>query len=107
MKIDGRNINNLRYANNTTLIAESKEELKRLLLKERSKKAGLKLHSKMKVMASDSITSQQIDKETMGTVTEFIFLCSKITADQVTAAMNLKDACWERLKAEGEGEDRG
>ena len=62
-------------------MAESKEELKSLLLKEGSKKAGLKLDSKTKVMAFDSITSWQIDKETVGTVTDFIFLCYKITAD--------------------------
>ena len=81
IKIAGRNINNLRYANDITLMAESKEELKSLLLKEGSKKAGLKLDSKTKVMAFDSITSWQIDKETMETVRDFIFLGSKITAD--------------------------
>ena len=81
IQIARRNINNLRYANDITLMAESKEELKSLLLKEGSKKAGLKLDSKTKVMAFDSITSWQIDKETVGTVTDFIFLCYKITAD--------------------------
>ena len=84
IKIAGRNINNLRYADDTTLIAESKEELKSLLMKvkEESEKAGLKLSiPKMKIMASGSITSWQIDGETMETVTDFIFGGSKITAD--------------------------
>ena len=77
INIAGRNINNLRYTDDTTLMAESKEELKSLLmnLKERSEKAGLKLNTqKMKIMASGSITSWQIDGETMDTVTDFIFL---------------------------------
>ena len=85
IKIARRKINNLRYADNTTLMAESKEELNRLLMKvkEESEKAGLKLNiQKMKVMASSSpITSWQIDGETIETVTDFIFLGSKITAD--------------------------
>ena len=84
IKIAGRNINNLRYADDTTLMAESKEELKSLLMKmkEESEKAGLKLNiQKMKIMASSSITSQQIYVETMEIVTDFIFLGSKITAD--------------------------
>ena len=84
IKIDRRNINNLRYADDTTLMAESDEELKSLLMtvKEESKKAGLKLSiQKMKIMASHSITSWQIHGETMKTVTGFIFLGSKITAD--------------------------
>ena len=84
IKIAGRNINNLRYADDTTLMAESKEELKSLLMKvkEESEKAGLKLNShKMKIMAFISITSWQIDGETMKTVTDFIFLDSKTTAD--------------------------
>ena len=84
IKIAGRNINNLRYADDTTLMAESKEELKSLLMKvkEESKKAGLKLNiQKMKIMASGPITSWHIDGETMETVTEFIFLGSKITVD--------------------------
>ena len=75
--IAGRNINNLRYADDTTLMAESKEELKSLLLnlKEKSEKAGLKVSTqKMKIMASGSISSWQIDGETMETVTDFIFL---------------------------------
>ena len=84
IKIARRNINNLRYANDTTLMAESKEELKSLLIKvkEESGKAGLKLNiHKTKIMASSPITSRQIDGETMETVTDFIFLGSKITAD--------------------------
>ena len=83
IKIAGRNINNLRYANDTTLIAESKE-LKSLLIKvkEESEKAGLKLNiQKMKIMASGPNTSWQIDGETMETVRDFIFLGSKITAE--------------------------
>ena len=84
IKISGRNINNLRYAANTTLISESKEELKNFLMKmkEESEKVGLKLNiQKTKIMASGSITSWQIDRETVGTVADFIFLGSKITAD--------------------------
>ena len=84
IKIIGRNINNLRYTDNTTLMAESKEELKSLLMKvkEESEKAGLKLNiQKRKVMASSPITSWQIDGETMETVTYFIFWDSKIIAD--------------------------
>ena len=84
IKISGRNINNLRYADDTTLIAKSEEELKSLLMrvKEESEKAGLKLNiQEMKIMASSPITSWQIDGETMETVTKFIFLGSKITAD--------------------------
>ena len=82
--VTGRNINNLRYADDTTLMAESEEELKSLLMKvkEESEKVGLKLNiQKMKIMASGSITSRQIDGETMETVTDFIFLGSKITVD--------------------------
>ena len=84
IKIAGKNINNLRYADDTTLMVESKKELKSLLmkLKEESEKAGLKLNiQKMKIMASSPITSWQIDGKTMETVTDFIFLGSKITAD--------------------------
>ena len=84
IKMVGRNINNLRYADDTTLMAENKEELKSLLMKVKveSEKAGLKLNiQKMKIMASGPITSWQIDVETMETVTGFIFLGSKITAD--------------------------
>ena len=83
IKIPGRNINNLRYADDTTLMAESKEELKSLLMKvkEESEKVGLKLSiQKTKIMASGPITSWQIDVETIETVTGFIFLGSKITA---------------------------
>ena len=84
IKIAGRNINNLRYADDTTLIAESEEELKSLLMKvkEESEKAGLKLNiQKTRIMASSPITSWQIDGETMKIVTDFIFLGSKIPAD--------------------------
>ena len=83
-KIAGRNINNLRYANDTTIMAESEEELKSLLMKvqEESEKHGLKLNiQKTKIMASGPITSWQIDGETVETVSDFIFLDSKITAD--------------------------
>ena len=84
MKIAGRNINNLRYADDTTLMAESKEELKRLLMKvkEESENVGLKFNiQKTKIMASCPITSWQINGETVKTVADFIFLASKITAD--------------------------
>ena len=84
IKIVRRNINNLRYANDTTLMAESEEELKSLLMKakEESEKVGLKLNiEKTKIMASGPITSWQIGREKMETVTNFIFLGSKITAD--------------------------
>ena len=84
IKIAGKNINNLRYADDTTLMAESEEELKSLLMKvkEESEKAGLKLNiQKTKIMVSGPITSWQMDGETMETVTSFIFLGSKITAD--------------------------
>ena len=111
IKIARRNINNFRYADNTTLMAESEEELKSLLMKvkEESEKVGLKLNiQKTKIMASGPITSWEIDGETVETVSDFIFLGSKITADgdcsheiiffwapkslqMVTAAMRLKD----------------
>ena len=84
IKIAGRNINNLRYVDDTTLMAESEEELKSLLMKvkEESEKVGLKLNiQKTKIMASSPITSWQIDKEIVETVSDFIFLGSKITAD--------------------------
>ena len=84
IKVAGRNINNLRYGDDTTLMAESEEELKRLLMKvkEESEKVGLKLNiQKTKIMASGPITSWQTDGETMETVRDFIFLGSKITAD--------------------------
>ena len=90
----GRNINNLRYADDTTLMAESKEELKSLLMKvkEENEKVGLKLHiQKTKIMASSPITSWQIDGETMETVTDFILGAPK-SLQMVTIAMKLKDA---------------
>ena len=85
IKISGRNSNNLRNADDTTLMSESKEELKSLLMKvkEKSEKVGLKLDiQKTKIMASGPITSWQIDGETMETMTDFIFLGSQITADE-------------------------
>ena len=82
IKIAGRNINNLRYADETTLMAESEEELKSLLkVKEESEKVGLKLNRKLRIMAFSPITLWQIGRETMETVRNFIFLGSKITAD--------------------------
>ena len=93
IKIARRNINNLRYADDTTLMAESEEELKSLLMKvkEESEKVGLKFNTqKMKIMASGPITSWEIDGETVETVSDFIFLGSK-TLQMVTAAMKLKD----------------
>ena len=84
IKIAGRNINNLKYADDTTLMAESEEESKSLLMKVKveSEKVGLKLNiQKMKIMASGHITSWEIDGEIMETVSDFIFLASKITAD--------------------------
>ena len=84
IKIARRNINNLRYTNDTTLMAESEEELKSLLMKveEESEKVGLKLNiQKMKIMASGPITSWEIDRETVETVADFMFWGSKITAD--------------------------
>ena len=84
IKIAGRNINNLRYADDTTLMAETEEELQSLLMwvKEESEKVGLKLNiQKTKIMASSHITSWQIDGETVETESDFIFLGSKITAD--------------------------
>ena len=84
IKIAGRNINNLRYADDTTHMAESEEELKSLLmkLKEESEKVGLKLNiRKMKIMASGPVISWQIDRQTVETVADFVFLGSKITAD--------------------------
>ena len=98
----GRNINNLRYADDTTPMAESKEELKSLLMKvkEKSEKAGLKLNiQKTKIMASGPITSRQIDEETMETVTDFILLGSKITLDgdcshEIKRCLLLKEKLW-------------
>ena len=95
IKIAGRNINNLRYADDTTLMAESEEELKSLLMrvKEESEKVGLKLNiQKTKIMASSPITLSQTDGETVATVPDFIFWTPK-SLQMVTAAMKLKDAC--------------
>ena len=94
IKIARRNINNLRYADDTTLMAEREEELRSLLmkLKEESEKVGLKLNiQKTKIMASGPITSWQIDGETMVTVTDVIFLGAPKSLQMVTAAMKLKD----------------
>ena len=93
IKIAGRNINNLRYADDTTLMAESEEELKSLLMKvKESEKVGLKLNiQKTKIMASGPITSWEIDGETVKTVSDFIFWAPK-SLQMVTAAMKLKDA---------------
>ena len=94
IKIAGRNINNLRYADDTTLIAESEEELKSLLMKvkEESEKVGLKLNiQKTKIMASGPITSWEVDGETVETVSDFIFWAPQ-SLQMVTAAMKLKDA---------------
>ena len=97
IKSTRRNINNLRYTDDTTLMAESKEELKSLLMngKEESEKVGLKLNiQKTKIMASGPITSRQIDGETMEMVREFIFGGAPKSLQMVTAAMKLKDACY-------------
>ena len=92
--VAGRNINNLRYADDTTLTAESEEELKSLLMKvKESEKVGLKINiQKTKIMASGPFTSWQIDRETVETVADFIFWAPK-SLQMVTAAMKLKDAC--------------
>ena len=95
MKISGRNINNFRYADDTTLMAEGEEEIKSLLMKvkEGSEKVGLKLNiQKTKIMASVSITSWQTDGETMETMRDFI-LGALTSLQMVTPAMKLKDAC--------------
>ena len=94
IKIAGRNIKNLRYADDTTIMAESEEELKSLLrkVKEESEKVGLKLNiQKMKIMASGAITSWEIDGETVETVSDFIFWAPK-SLQMGSAAMKLKDA---------------
>ena len=97
IKIAGRNINNLRYADDTTLMAEGEEELKSLLMKvkEESEKFDLSLNiQKTKIMTSGPITSWEIDEETVETVADLIFLGSKITsANKITSAMKLKDSC--------------
>ena len=96
VKIARRNINNLKYADDTTLVIENEEEMKSLLMKvkeESEKKVGLKLNiQKTKIMASSPITSWQIDEETMETVREFVFRAPK-SLQMVTAAMKLKDSC--------------
>ena len=94
IKIAGRNINNLRYADDTTLMAESEEELKSLLkkVKEASEKVGLKLNmQKMKIMASGPITSWELDRETVETVSDFLLVGAPKSLQMVTAAMKLKD----------------
>ena len=96
IKISRRNVNNLKYADNTSLMAESKEELKSLLLKvkEESEKVDLKLNiQKTKIMASSPITSWQIDGETMETVTDIIFGLAPKSLQMMTIAMTLKDTC--------------
>ena len=95
INIAGRNINNLRYTDDTTLMAESEEELKSLLMKvkEESEKVGLKLNiQKTKIMASGPITSWEIDGETVETVSDFVFFWAPKSLQMVTAAMKLKDA---------------
>ena len=95
IKIDGRNINNLRYAGDTILMAESKEEFKNLLMKEKeeSEKVGWKLNiQKTKIMASGPITSWEIDGEIVETVSDFLFWSPK-SLQMVTAAMKLKNTC--------------
>ena len=90
IKIAGRNINNLRYADDTTLMEESEEELKSLLMKEESERVGLKFNiQKTKIMASGPITSWQIEGETVQT----LFSCTPKSLQMVTAAMKLKDTC--------------
>ena len=103
IKISGRNINNLRYADDTTFMSESEKELKSLLMKvkEESEKVGLKLNiQKTKIMASGPITSWQIHGETMETVTDFIFLGSKITVDgesshEIKRHCSLEEKLWQ------------
>ena len=93
IKISRRNINNLRYADDTMLMVESKEKLKTFLMKEESEKVGLKLNiQKTKIMTSGPITSWQIDGETVETVSDFIFWAPK-SLQMVTTAMKFKDAC--------------
>ena len=95
LKISGRNINNLRYADDTTLMSESEEELKSLFMKvkEESEKVGLKFNlQKMKIMASGPTTSWEIDGETVATMADFIFWAPK-SIQMVTAAMKLKATC--------------
>ena len=96
IKIAGKNINNLRYADDTTLMAESEEELKSLLMKvKESEKVGLKLNiQKMKIMASGPTMSWQTDGETIERVTDFLFSWAPKSLQMVTAAMKLKDTCF-------------
>ena len=95
IKIAGRNINNLRYANNTTLMTESSEELNNLLMKEKNEKVGLKLNiQKTKIMASGPITSWQIDRETIKTVRELIFLDFSFS-DFFFFLCSLKEKLWQ------------
>ena len=95
IKIARRNTNNLRYADDTTLMAESEKELKSLLMKEDSEKVGLKLNiQKTKIMASGSIISWQIDGKTIETVRVFILRGATKSLQMVTAAMKLKDTCF-------------
>ena len=97
IKIAGRNINNLTYTDDNTLMAESEEELKSFLMKvkEESENVGLKLNiQKMKIMASGPITSWEIDGETVETVSDFIFFLAPKSLQMVTAAMKLKDTPW-------------
>ena len=99
IKIARRNINNLRYADDTTLMAESEEELKSLLMKEESEKVVLKLSiQKTKTMTSVPVTSWQIDEETVETVTDFIFFLAPESLQMVIAAMKLKDSCSLKVK---------
>ena len=94
IKIAGRNINNLRNADDTTLMAQSEEELQNLLMKEESENVALKLNiQKTKIMVSGPITSWQIGEETMETVIDFLFLVALKSLQMVTSAMKLKDAC--------------
>ena len=95
IKISQKDINNFRYADDTTIMAESKEELKSLLkVKEGSEKAGLKLNiQKAKIMISGPITSWQMDGETMETVTVYFCVCAPKSLQMVTAVLKLKDAC--------------
>ena len=99
IKIPRRNINNLRYADDTTIMAESEEELKNLLMKvkEESEKAGLKINTqKMKIMTSGPITSRQTNEETAETVKDFVFLGSKIIADgNCKVACSLEEKLWQ------------
>ena len=94
IKTAGRNISNLRFTDDTTLMAQSEEELQNLLMKEESENVALKLNiQKTKIMAAGPITSWQIGEETMETVIDFLFLVALKSLQMVTSAMKLKDAC--------------